>query len=598
MKIDLLCPVENQGIVVKTNTQTEEPYALLKLFNLSENVVTKVALVLSAYDGFGKELGVIRAEFEDLEGQPKEFFAETKAISLAEFPETKHVTVEILEVDFAEGESYIKEGENADYNVTEADDAAQVLLSVAAGDDAVCYAKEEGTHWVCVCGRPNANEAEECVRCGREKDTVLELFGSFEALNQTLEEQEELERQAEEEFLQAKAMAKAARIKKVKKTALTVGIVLCAAAILALLVNFAYSGIRTLMGNSAAKNGDYLTAYSHYAAVNNQKKIATVSEKVLGNTGSNLWQAGMMTADEENLYYIDNDCNIYKESKATGEKTQLGDAVGLYLNVSDGWVYYLDAVTGQGLCRIGTDGATKEVVYDLSGTEKYFMSLSVVGNELYFNVQEPRTDMTPAEQEAMMMTGQGNPYAQHLYRLTVGKTEPVLVSEENVAQFICYEGKIYYINMEDDNAVYSMNRKGKSVKKVVSGPVSSFELKDDLLYYVDGTTNEETGMPNLNLLAMDLEGDHQEVLIDDKMILAFAPYKENLCFVNYSTEGIDLYYYENGQSYSMVPGCQQFNSIDGYLMYIDMEGNFVKSKFDKDGFETIGTTQSESIVAE
>ncbi len=598
MKIDLLCPVENQGIIVKTNTQTEEPYALLKLFNLSEDVVTKVVLSLSAYDGFGKELGVIRADFEELEGQPKEFFAETKAISLAEYPETKHVAVEILEVHFAEGEPYIKEGEGMEFTVPETDGAAQVLLSATAGDDAVCYAKEEGTHWVCVCGRPNVSEAEECIRCGREKETVLELFGSFDALNQTMEEQAELERQAEEEFLQAKAVAKAARIKKVKKTVVIAGVVVCALAVLGLLIHFSYFGIKTLMGNSAAKEGDYLTAYSHYAAVNNQKKIATVSEKVLGNTGSNLWQAGIMTADEENLYYIDTDCNIYKESKATGEKMQLGDVVGLYLNVSDGWVYYLNAVTGQELCRISTDGATKEVVYDLSGSEKYFMSLSLVGNELFFNIQEPRTDMTPEEQEAMMMTGQGSPYAQHLYRLTLGKTKPVLVTKENVAQFICYEGRIYYINMDDGNAVYSMNRKGKNVKKVVSGPIASFELKDDVLYYVDGTTNEETGMPNLNLLAMTLEDGHQEVLIDDKMVLSFAPYNDTLCFVNYSTEGIDLYYYENGQSYSMMPGCQQFNAIDGYLMYIDMQGNFVKSKFDKDGFETIGATQSESIVAE
>ena len=152
--------------------------------------------------------------------------------------------------------------------------------------------------------------------------------------------------------------------------------------------------------------------------------------------------------------------------------------------------------------------------------------------------------------------------------------------------------------MEDDNAVYSMNRKGGNIKKVVSGPVASFELKDDILYYVDGTTNEETGMPNLNLLAMTLEDGHQEVLVDDKMVLSFAPYKDTLCFVNYSTEGIDLFYYENGQSYSMISGCQQFNTIDGYMMYIDMEGNFMKSKFDKNGFEVSGVTTSESYVAE
>ena len=46
MQIDLYCPVENQGVVVKTNSKTGEPYALFKLYNLSNRVVEAVAFTM------------------------------------------------------------------------------------------------------------------------------------------------------------------------------------------------------------------------------------------------------------------------------------------------------------------------------------------------------------------------------------------------------------------------------------------------------------------------------------------------------------------------------------------------------------------------
>ena len=48
MRIDLSCPVENRGVTVKTNSTTNEPYALFRLFNLSEKVVDSVKFVARA----------------------------------------------------------------------------------------------------------------------------------------------------------------------------------------------------------------------------------------------------------------------------------------------------------------------------------------------------------------------------------------------------------------------------------------------------------------------------------------------------------------------------------------------------------------------
>ena len=86
MQIDLTCPVENRGVTVKNNSQTGEPYALFKLFNLSEQVIDSVLMVVRLYDAYGGEMGNIPVKLTELAAEPKSFFATNKAVSLAEFP--------------------------------------------------------------------------------------------------------------------------------------------------------------------------------------------------------------------------------------------------------------------------------------------------------------------------------------------------------------------------------------------------------------------------------------------------------------------------------------------------------------------------------
>ena len=82
MQIDLSCPVENQGTIVKTNSETNEPYLLLKLFNLSEKEIAALTFHVLAYDANGGELGTVPVALDGLNAQPKTFFAESKAVSL------------------------------------------------------------------------------------------------------------------------------------------------------------------------------------------------------------------------------------------------------------------------------------------------------------------------------------------------------------------------------------------------------------------------------------------------------------------------------------------------------------------------------------
>ncbi|MBE7035487.1 MAG: DUF5050 domain-containing protein [Ruminococcaceae bacterium] len=587
MKLDLLCPVENRGVTIKTNPQTEEPFVLFKLFNVSDRVVTGVSFVLRAYDAYGGELGNMQVDIFDVEGMPKEFFATNKAVSLAEFPDAKHITVEFSEVRFADGDVYVKEGEDTDISITEPGPDEKLRLLAAAGDDAYCYPKDAGTYWVCVCGRANVPQAEACVRCSRDKEDVFRLYGSKEAVTAVIEEKEEALRLAEEERLKAEAEAKAKRVAKTKKIAIISAITIVSLLVLYWLGSLLYGGIQTLQGNRALKSGDYLAAYRHYVAADNSRKIATVSEQVLGNEGHNLWQSGAMTADEENLYYIDSNCVIYKEAKATGEKTEL-DAAGLFLNVSDGWLYYLDATTGQQLFRIHAESGEKELLYETA--DSYFMNLSLVGNELYFVLQEPRKNLTPAEQEQMALEG-GNPFQTRLYRLKVGQKTPKQVSENEITQFVCYKDRIYYLD-STESAVYSIDRHGKDMQKLVSGPVYAFGLYEDALYYTDGTVDAETGQPSLALIKADMGGKYLETVIDDAKVVNFGYDGEDLYYVVFTGMSLDLYKRSGAEDVLISEGTQVFNCADGYVLYIDPVGQFMKTTFDKTGVEPIATAET------
>ena len=587
MLIDFSCPIENQGVIVKTNSKTGEAYALFKLFNLSTQVVTSVTFMVHAFDAYGSELGDIKVELSDLEAQPKSFFAEKKAVSLKDYAEAKHVTVEFLEVTFAEGDPYKKSEAQTEIAVTEPDYEERLRLISVAGADAACYAQDRGTYWVCVCGRPNVAEAAECVRCGRDQKEVFENYSSQDAINKVFAQREE-EKQKEEEMQKMLAEQKAAeRNKKVKKYA---GLSLFAVAglvVLGFLVSLAVDGVFILMGNSAQKNGDFVKAYSYYRQADS-KKVGEVSEKVRGNSTANLLHSGLMTSDEENLYYIDTDYSIFKESKSTGEKTRLGDASGFFLNVVGDWVYYLDPFTQQSISRVKKDGSDAQHLYEDANSQ--FAYVTVVGDEIYYIAQELRDDLTPEMQEQIAQSGSNAElYRTRLYRLKVGKEKPERVSDTDILQYLVYKDRIYYLD-RTEAAVYSMDLNGKDHKKIVSGPVYNFEIVNDVLYYQDATPDPETRIPKLSIEKVALDGTYIDSVVFNRLATVFGVVDEAVYYVGF--DSVDsatatLYKKTAEGEETLVDDCVGFNVREGYIFYMSSDNKVMKTKFDKSGFEEV-----------
>ncbi len=590
MKFDLHCPVENQGVTVKSNSKTGEPYALFKLFNLCDSIVVSVKFTVSAFDENGNELGQIPVEMDELSAQPKTYFAENKAVSLADYPEAKHFVVTFSQVGFVEGEPYLA-GEAVDVSVDELSYDERTLLMSAAGEDAQNFYQEKEGYWVCLCGRPNLNGCNTCVRCGRSQEILKEKFSSQESLEREVVALEK-ERLVQEEAEKALAAEKKATRNKVLKKGFAIGgISVAVLAVLAAIVYFVYGFVMLQMGNGAAKDGNYAKAYAYYSAAGNQEKLGDVAEKAMGNSNANLLQTGFMTDDADYIYYIDaQTCTLRRQSKTTGEKAKYVECVGAYLNAVDGWIYFLDISTGNSVCRTNVDGTKKEILYE-APSEVYLAGLTVVGNDMYFIAQEPMENLTPEIQEQMEQIGQ-SPYVYRLYRVKVGSKKAVKLSDQDMVQYSIYRDRIYYTN-QSDGCVYYIDRLAKKEPvKVLSGSVYSFDIQGDSLYYIDSTMAEGAEMPKMSLERADMEGKHQETVIGDKIVLSIAFDGDDIYYLEY-VDGIGVLNKRSGGVDTVISeNSQMFNMKGGYVLHIDGEQKLMKSTYLKDGFEEVNKDEA------
>ena len=615
MRIDLSCPVENQGVIVKTNSETNEPYLLLKLFNLSERTIQNVNFRILAYGTSGEPLDSVSVVLEDLSAQPKSYFAESKAISLIGMEDATHFVVAIDGVLFEDGTTY----EPSDDQTIDADESQAAIDDVLSlrqfVPEAVCFAKEHENYYRCVCGRANYLDAENCVRCGRNKMDMLEQFNSPESLSKTISKakaEEETKKQEEQARISAENEIKKTKFKKNIVIAL---IILVLVAILAGVGLVAYRFILNAKADKAFKEGDYLTAYENYQKTGNEK-IAELTNYVQGATPENLlFQIGIITSDDEYVYYIAPDnlssqFQLVKENKITKEKTVLTDSAIASLNVTKDWIYFVD-VENNYIKRISKDGQIIESVLD-----ETVLHLSVIGNTLYYiktDYDNPN-GLSIEQCKTLAAQGQMETY-NHLYTMNANSKKTKLVSEENMSACSIYGGKIYYLTYDEDpwktSNLCSMDLDGKGKEVIVDVPVSSFLINGDYLFYVKmyNDTGDRSDLPpsteyNYAITQENLKTGDTRTLAEEYMITYMNANQNKLFFIaldrqaymdmisGKSQEQISrvLYSMDLGTdeiSQLMVGDMQLFNVLDeDIIVFLPYQGLY-KMKEDGTGFEQI-----------
>ncbi len=625
MLIDLSCPVENQGTVVKTNTETKEPYLLLKLFNLSEKNISAVTFRVLAYDANGTELGVIPVEFTELSAEPKSYFAENKAVSLEGFENAKHFVVQVEKAVFEDGSEYVLSEENiveVDEKNATIDDA---LLLREIAEEAVCFASEHEKYWRCVCGRSNVPEAEKCARCARVKEDVLKL-SSVESVRVFLEEKQAEEEQKKAEEAKKLEEEKALKAAKAKKCAIIVAIAILVLAVIGTAGYFGYKAILNKNAETAVQNGDYIKAYELYQKTGNTK-IGELTEYVQGNTPENLmFQSGLLTADEEFIYYLAYNNQTYsfsliQENKQSGEAKTLSEDAGGSLNVTKDWIYYVDNTEGF-IKRISKDGKTTETVL-----EKGAYYLSVIGNTIYFIQTDYDNPNNLSEEQCKTLASQGQMETySHLYKMDTEERVPQLVTEEQMNTCYIYGDRIYFLSVAkdewQDQNLYSIDLSGNDKKTVVEFPVASFAIENDNLYYVQMLNSEKKGSPisadilSYTLIRKNLTTGESEIIAPEYMPTYLNISGDKMFFIaldrqsyldsliqteNPTAPSIALYVMDiaSGDVSPLVSGeVSIFNVMgDDVIMYIGTQG-MCRVKTDGTGFEEIIAPGQEVIATE
>lgn len=216
MKSDLTCPIEVVRASVETREAEGEEQILCQIdfLNLTERTVDSLQMNIICFDGDGARIGgrLVRAAAH---GGPKERFAGTF------MPEhvngAARVEASVEKVWYEGGMMWRREERNVREYEPNALAPGRDLdrLRAAAGSDAMGYAREDDSVWMCVCSRANLTSEETCMRCGRSRADVMKHFSRL-AIEETIGKREAaLEAKSMEAVM--RSVAETIRIKQEEK---------------------------------------------------------------------------------------------------------------------------------------------------------------------------------------------------------------------------------------------------------------------------------------------------------------------------------------------------------------------------------------------
>ena len=170
MRIDLSCPVELWHCKIPT---PDEPVCVMQMYNLSEKTVSSLQMCILCFDEAGEQFArqVERVKTRDALSQ----HAFEISVESEEGAQAHDLEILTEKVWFEDGTVW-RRGEHplTAYQPSPALSGGRLqVMQELAGADACCFPSDQGTVWVCVCGRPNAAGEEACSRCGREKHDVF-----------------------------------------------------------------------------------------------------------------------------------------------------------------------------------------------------------------------------------------------------------------------------------------------------------------------------------------------------------------------------------------------------------------------------------------
>lgn len=374
MKIDLSCPVELWKYVLPTESY---PACVLTLYNLSDKTVVSVQVTVILYSQDGSLITRRTERTQGLAGETKTGF--DVAVGLEADIEFADIEVHIEKVWFFDGTIWRRlPSSTVDY-VPNALPVGRELeeLRFVAGLDAVGYPRQEGAVWLCVCGRPNAAKDEECVRCERMKENVLNDYtreGVARAVKLHEEALEQKARRAREDAgkMEEKRQDEQRRRRRVCRVIIgSIAGALLVAGSGYCIWRYGVPAYKYYMAGKNLSNGDYAAARQEFEALGSYRASAEYVKKCDYQAAGALLQQGtsesLLSAQTMFEELGDYEDSAVKVQEAKYRRAQLLISLSKYQDA----ITLLDEISGYGNARELLSQTRYALAESLKAQERY-----------------------------------------------------------------------------------------------------------------------------------------------------------------------------------------------------------------------------------
>ena len=257
--------------------------------------------------------------------------------------------------------------------------------------------------------------------------------------------------------------------------------------------------------------------------------------------GANIATGGIAVLGGSASYYSD----LNKSGHLTGTRNGLlAEDKAAYLNLADGWIYYVNGSDNNRIYRIKTDGSDRTRLTDdaagmlhLAGNRLFFQNRTE-GGGLYSTALDGsgKRRITP-DLAPSFMVYEGYVYYRNdseggaLYRSSIDGFEQLALTGAATSCVTVYDGHVYYINSGADGRIYRIPTAGGTATAVTSASAAEYTIAGGNLFFRGDT---QTGVYRCGASG----GSVTKLTDDDGAKLSVVG--STIYFVNYS-KGSKLY---------------------------------------------------------
>ncbi|MBQ6257449.1 MAG: hypothetical protein IJJ60_12730, partial [Clostridia bacterium] len=280
MRIDLTCPIELWHCRMPS---PEDPILAMQIYNLSEKAVNSIQFCVLCFNGEGQRFARHVERIQGLDGPSHHVFE--ASLQVEEAIEAQDLEVLIEKVWYADGMVWRRGmADPAVYRPSPLLQGQRLqVMQELAGRDAASYPSDQGSVWVCVCGRPNAASEDTCRRCHRDKHEIFTQFNEAaieKIIFQRQNAKEERQRRMREQARRAAAEKEAREKRRRRKRRIILTAVISLAVVAGLAYAVYFHGIpyyRYYQANLALTNGLYDSAKEQFLALEDYRDSAELA---------------------------------------------------------------------------------------------------------------------------------------------------------------------------------------------------------------------------------------------------------------------------------------------------------------------------------